>query len=55
VLVEAVRDAEVAASRLVQVVGRLQGMETGFDIDIERLLSDVVEQVRAHEGRRAAG
>jgi len=55
VLVDAVRDAEVAASRLVQVVGRLQGMETGFDIDIERLLSDVAEQVRAHEGRRAAG
>jgi hypothetical protein len=34
----------------VQVLGRLQSMETGFDIDIEKLLSTLSEQVRAHEG-----
>ncbi|MGH2820270.1 MAG: hypothetical protein ACRDJ5_06430 [Actinomycetota bacterium] len=51
VLVDAVRDAELQASRFVQVVGRLQAMETGFDIDIESLLQAIQEQVRAHEGR----
>jgi hypothetical protein len=30
-------------------------METGFDIDIERLLATVAEQVRSHEQHRAAG
>ncbi len=54
VLVEAVRDAELAATSFVQIIGRLQGMETGFDIDIDRVLDDVAEQIRAHEGRRAA-
>lgn len=54
VLVEAVRDAELAATSFVQIIGRLQGMGTGFDIDIERLLDEVAEQVREHEGRRMA-
>jgi DNA-directed RNA polymerase subunit RPC12/RpoP len=54
VLVGAVRDAEVAATSFVQIVGRLQAMETGFDIDIEELLAEVAEQVRAREGRQAA-
>jgi hypothetical protein len=54
VLVDAVRDAELASTAFVQIVGRLQAMETGFDIDIERLLDDVAEQVRAHEGRAAS-
>ena len=55
VLVDAVRDAELAASGFVQIIGRLQAMETGFDIDIDRFLAEVGDQVRAHEGRRAAG
>jgi DNA-directed RNA polymerase subunit RPC12/RpoP len=54
VLVDAVRDAELAATSFVQILGRLQGMETGFDIDIEGLLEDVAERVRAHEGRQVA-
>lgn len=54
VLVEAVRDAELAATSFVQIIGRLQAMETGFEIDIEGLLSNVAEQVRAHESRQVA-
>ena len=49
VLVEAVNEAEQAAVRFVHALGRLQAMETGFDIDIERVLQDLGEQVRAHE------
>jgi transposase-like protein len=55
VLVEAVDDAELAARQFVNILGRLQAMETGFDIDIERLLATVAEQVRSHEQHRAAG
>ena len=55
VLVDAVRDAETAASYFVNILGRLQAMETGFDIDIEQLLSSVVEQVRSNEQEQAAG
>jgi DNA-directed RNA polymerase subunit RPC12/RpoP len=54
VLVDAVRDAELIATSFVQVIGRLQAMETGFDIDIEGLLQNVAEQVRAHESHREA-
>ncbi len=50
ILVETVNATEVAASNFVHVLGRLQGMETGFDIDIEGLLRTVSEQVRAHSG-----
>lgn len=48
VLVEAVAEAEVAAANFVRVLGRLQGMETGFDIDIEGALRSVGDQVRSH-------
>lgn len=48
VLVETVKATEVAAANFVHVLGRLQGMETGFDIDIEELLRDVSEQIREH-------
>jgi hypothetical protein len=54
VLVEAVIDAEVAVARAVQVLGKLQAMETGFQIDIENLLETLGTQVRAHEGRQAS-
>ncbi|HET7481235.1 MAG TPA: hypothetical protein VFK89_00105 [Actinomycetota bacterium] len=53
VLVEAVREAELATVRFIQALGRLQAMETGFDIDIERVLKDVDNQVRAHEAAPA--
>lgn len=49
VLVDAVEDAETSATRFVNTIARLQSMETGFDIDIEGLLAEVSEQVRAQE------
>lgn len=49
VLVDAVEDAEVSASRFVNTLARLQSMETGFDIDIEGLLAEVSKQVREQE------
>jgi hypothetical protein len=49
VLVEAVQAAEIAADDFVRSLGRLQAMETGFDIDVEDLLKKVSEEVRAHE------
>jgi len=49
VLVEAVREGELAVARAVQVLGRLQSMETGFEIDIDGLLEDFAKQVRAHD------
>jgi hypothetical protein len=54
VLTEAVDVAEVAAGHFVNVLGRLQAMETGFDINIEGLLKELAEQVRAHEQRAAS-
>jgi hypothetical protein len=54
VLVEAVEEAEKAASHFVHALARLQAMETGFDLDIEALLKDLSEQVRSHESHPAA-
>lgn len=54
VLVETVAASEVAAANFVHVLGRLQGMETGFDIDVEGLLRTVSEQVRAHSDPKVA-
>ncbi len=54
VLVDTVREAEEAARRFVTVLARLQAIETGFDVHIDRLLRSIDEQVRAHEGRQAA-
>ncbi len=48
VLVEAVRDAELAAAAFVTTLGRLQAMETGFDVDIEGLMADLGRAVREH-------
>lgn len=49
VLVDAVEDAEVAATHFVHRLAKLQGMETGFDIDIQGLLDTLVDEVRSHE------
>lgn len=54
VLPSAVQEAEQAANAFVTALGRLQAMETGFDIDIEGLLADVARAVREHEPRSAA-
>jgi hypothetical protein len=53
-LTETVDEAESAAAHFVSVLGQLQAMETGFDIDIDGLLASVGEQVRSHEQRKAA-
>lgn len=52
VLVDAVEDAENSATRFVNTIGRLQAMETGFDIDIGGLLDEVGNKVR--ESQQAA-
>ena len=54
VLVETVEEAEAAASRFVQALGRLQAMETGFDLDAERFLKAISDQVRAHDSKAPA-
>ncbi|MEA2452819.1 MAG: hypothetical protein QOG04_1529 [Actinomycetota bacterium] len=48
VLPEAVAGAEAAAAQFVHILGRLQSLETGFDIDIEGLLKTLAEEVRNH-------
>lgn len=54
VLVETVKEAEVAAQRFVHALDRLQTIETGFDVHIDRLLLAIDEHVGSHEGREAA-
>ena len=48
VLAETVREAEDAAQRFTSILGRLQSMETGFDIHFGRLLKSLDDSVRAH-------
>ena len=54
VLVDAVEEAERSAAMFVHSLGKLQAMETGFDIDIERLLETIDEQVRSHDTHATA-
>lgn len=54
-LPETVHLAEAAAGDFVRALGRLQAMETGFDIDLEGLLTAVARAVREHEVQPAAG
>ena len=46
VLPEAVADTEAAATAFVHMLGRLQSLETGFDIDIDGLLDELGIEVR---------
>lgn len=48
VLTETVREAENAAQRFASILGRLQSMETGFDVHFERMLRSLEENVRTH-------
>ncbi|HYO61381.1 MAG TPA: hypothetical protein VEU29_05735 [Actinomycetota bacterium] len=48
VLAETVRDAESSAQQFVAILGRLQSMETGFDIHFDRMLRSLEESVRGH-------
>lgn len=52
VLVPAVVQAEAAADAFVVGLERLQSMETGFDIDVEGLLKDLEDRIRANEPRK---
>ncbi|MFN2390177.1 MAG: hypothetical protein ABR575_11310 [Actinomycetota bacterium] len=54
VLVDTVGAAERAASAFVDALGRLQGIDTGFEIDVEDLLRSMNEQVRGNDMQRAA-
>ena len=49
VLVDAVEEAEKGATLFVHSLGRLQAMETGFDLDIEGLFKTLREQVHGHD------
>ena len=49
VLVDAVSEAERSATMFVHSLGKLQAMETGFDLDIEGLLKTLDEQVKSHD------
>ncbi len=48
VLADTVRETENAAQHFVGMLGRLQAMETGFDIHFERMLRSLDESVRSH-------
>ena len=53
VLPDAVAGAEEAGAAFVHMLGRLQSLETGFDIDIDGLLRTLADEVRLHEQQRA--
>lgn len=48
VLAETVRETEDAAQHFAAAIGRLQSMETGFDIHFDRMLRSLEESVRGH-------
>ena len=50
-LVDAVRDAEKAATYFAASISRLDSMETGFDIDYDDLMREISAQI----GRDATG
>lgn len=52
VLPGAAAHAEDASEDFVAALGKLQAIETGFDLDLEGLLARVAEVVRASESRR---
>ena len=54
VLVESAVEAETATARFVHAIRRLLAMETGFQVDLDSLLQDAAEQIRAAESARAA-
>jgi hypothetical protein len=48
-LIEAVETAERSASFFVQALNRVQAMETGFDVDVDRLLESIAEKLHEAE------
>ena len=55
VLVETARETEVATQAFIHSLRRLLSMETGFDIDLEGLLKELGDQVKAGDPERVAG
>ncbi|HYI43947.1 MAG TPA: hypothetical protein VE174_00600 [Actinomycetota bacterium] len=49
VLAEAVEEAEATAGRFIRALGKLQAMETGFDLDLEGLMAEIQAQVKAND------
>ena len=49
ILPDSVAATEASAAQFVHMLGRLQSLETGFDIDIEGLLATLATEVRQHE------
>lgn len=49
VLIDAVSEAEIETERFINVLAKLQAMETGFDIDMEALLSQLQREVLGNE------
>ena len=54
VLVETAEETEEATMRFIHSLRRLLSMETGFDIDVDGLLKELGDQVRAGDTHRAA-
>lgn len=52
-LVDAVQDAEQASHHVTVALRRLVAFETGFDIDIERVISSLQDSVRDAETKAA--
>jgi hypothetical protein len=48
-LVDAVGGVENETQRFINLLAKLQAMETGFDIDIKALLSQLERDVLGHE------
>jgi len=47
--VDAVSEAEIQTHRFINALAKLQAMETGFDIDMDALLSQIQSEVRGNE------
>ncbi|MEA2499057.1 MAG: hypothetical protein QOH26_1462 [Actinomycetota bacterium] len=54
VLMETVENAERAANQFVQMLSRLQNMETGFRVDLDGLLRELSEEAQSNEQRPAS-
>ena len=53
-LMETVQNAEISANNFVQMLSRLQNMETGFRIDLDGLLKDLSRRAQENDQHPAA-
>jgi hypothetical protein len=49
VLIDAVSEVEIQTPRFINVLAKLQAMETGFDIDMPGLLASLEQEVLRNE------